>query len=432
MEDIQQIVDYLRKPELSFEVVARGGVLGTVRTMRSNLRSLLQAGSEPIADNITAESLDEHLDLARDSLEDLTDKLTSLNPAQTLELTRFSTRLDLYGGRLSTLMTVLNNLNLTATDRNVECNQMLDKFQSLKRTFQTLFMNHSSQTMVSTQLSVSDQPSVATISTIPLIDLPNPEGNLQGKGSESAPIILGQAHSTPEMIYGKLSHPAEKLISTLPITDGFDLEKLIKFIKIALSLRRIYPDIRRNILSVLMPYAKGPLSSCLAKHSTFRDFHREALTSFIPAKRRNILEQDLFFRPQGLKETLHHFVSDIKETAEVLLINKTEAEITQVIVEALSPEVRNCLVFANRPVNFNDLDALCAQVNNTLYVDNERLSTQGTFSRPEPDCRPIRSPIFCYKCGQKGHTSPQCRQHPSHFRGHNHQQYSKNVTRGGN
>lgn len=68
--------------------------------------------------------------------------------------------------------------------------------------------------------------------------------------------------SGSNFLYGKLNHPTEKLIGTLPNTDEFDLEKLITFLKVALNLCKMYPDIKRNILSVLLPYAQGPLNSC--------------------------------------------------------------------------------------------------------------------------------------------------------------------------
>lgn len=115
-----------------------------------------------------------------------------------------------------------------------------------------------------------------------------------------------------------------------------------------------------------MPYAQGSLNSCLLKHSAFSDFHREVLQNFIPAKRRKTLEQKHFYRPQGQSESLHRFVHGIKEVAQVLLIDKNENEITETILEALSPEVRNCLVFADNPKNFDDLDRLCAHVNNII------------------------------------------------------------------
>lgn len=212
-----------------------------------------------------------------------------------------------------------------------------------------------------------------------------------------------------DFLYGKLNYPAEKLLGTLPHTDGFDIEKLIKLLKVALSLCRMYPDIKRNIISVLLPYAQGSLNSCLLKHSVFSDFHREVLQNFIPSKRHNTLEQELLYRPQGQRESLHQFVHDIKEVAQVLLINKNEKEITELILEALSPEVRNCLVFASKPQNFDDLDGLCAQVNNTLFIYRERQVQETREIRSEREFRPFRSTPVCHRCGQRGHISPQCR-----------------------
>lgn len=53
-------------------------------------------------------------------------------------------------------------------------------------------------------------------------------------------------------VHCTFSHPTKKLISTIPYTDVFGLEKLLKFSKVFLNLIKMYPDNRSRILNVVM------------------------------------------------------------------------------------------------------------------------------------------------------------------------------------
>lgn len=51
-----------------------------------------------------------------------------------------------------------------------------------------------------------------------------------------------------------------------------------------------------------------------------------------------MLTRQLFYRPQGQDESLSNRIEEIKFTAEVLLLQKTEEEITNVIYWEVSPQ----------------------------------------------------------------------------------------------
>lgn len=128
-------------------------------------------------------------------------------------------------------------------------------------------------------------------------------------------------------LYGKLIYLTEKLIFTIPYYDCFDQENLLKYIKVSLNLNKMYPDI-------LCPDAlcPEPFEIVLTELSSFGEFHK-VLNSFIPAKKMNTLAQDLFYRPQGHREKLHLFMNEIKEVLEILLIDKSEAEVVNLIIK---------------------------------------------------------------------------------------------------
>lgn len=115
-----------------------------------------------------------------------------------------------------------------------------------------------------------------------------------------------------------------------------------------------------------------PFELVLTELLFFREFHKE-IHLFISAKRLNTLAQDLLYHPQGHRETLHLFVNEIKEASQVQLIDKGEAEVVIVIIEDLSPEVRNCLVFTHRLRHFGRLDCLYEHFN-TMFTNNQSAS----------------------------------------------------------
>lgn len=85
-----------------------------------------------------------------------------------------------------------------------------------------------------------------------------------------------------------------------------------------------------------MPYEQGSFNYCLLKRSNLTDFHKEALSLIAHTERLSSLVQDLYYRPQGHAEIVHNFVNNIKESSQILKLNKSELEVTD--LEGLLPK----------------------------------------------------------------------------------------------
>ena len=102
--------------------------------------------------------------------------------------------------------------------------------------------------------------------------------------------FLSEVNTSPSLLptslcYNKLPHPAEKIIPGLPKANGFCMDTLLEFFKIAMRLKRCLPASEAGFLALLMPYCCGALGDRLAKHpaaDNFDGFHQEALEFLIP------------------------------------------------------------------------------------------------------------------------------------------------------
>ena len=194
-----------------------------------------------------------------------------------------------------------------------------------------------------------------------------------------------------------------------PKADGFCVETLLEFFKVAMRLKRCFPVSEAGFLALLMPYCNGALGDRLAKHlaaDNFDGFHQEALEFFIPDRLFSSLKQKLFLRAQARGEPLSTYISEIKEAAQVLRLPVTEREVVDNIVSGLSAQTRSCLVFCNRPSTFADLDKICVEVANFQFTD-QTTANRGPANPPaNAGLREDRR--LYYHCKEEGHVRRYC------------------------
>ena len=180
----------------------------------------------------------------------------------------------------------------------------------------------------------------------------------------------------PQYRFNKIPNPVEKLLRELISVDGMDVRLLLRFLAQVLNIRNIFslPDVQ--LLAMIYPYCKGPLSTqvrdALQAGQTFDDFHNNLILFFIPRRMFDSLRQELFGRLQKEEETLAEYVESIKEAAAVLKLSLSEIEVVSNITDGLSSSQRSRLVFEKAPQTYMDLDQLCVHDNNIRFSDNVR------------------------------------------------------------
>ena len=141
--------------------------------------------------------------------------------------------------------------------------------------------NHESPTVSKIQTSHEQLPD-RDVNTLTISEAPQPSGhhNRTSKYAFTTPnAASGPPRSIPHAnfnldLYGKITHPVEKIITEIPYTDGLSITKLLNFIKYLLQIKDLQQLNDWQILQVLLPKCKPPL----------KDRVLESLSSTLPVE----------------------------------------------------------------------------------------------------------------------------------------------------
>lgn len=229
--------------------------------------------------------------------------------------------------------------------------------------------------------------------------------------------------------YHKLPNPLAPIFAGLAAIDGLDVDELLKFLGSILRIREFPGITDTGLLHMIAPYCRGLLLEILLgvlhRQGNFPLFHREVLDAFIPARLREKLRCERFYRSQDNRESLSAYVTSIKETGQVLMVTLSEAEIVEVIMDGLNRAERARLATSQIPTTFAGLNKLCITSRSVQFADEQNAEKERMQSRrqvmsiqppvqqtPQPGNQGFvpRRPYNCYRCGGLGHFRNNCPQ----------------------
>ncbi|URQ09131.1 hypothetical protein [Halyomorpha halys erranti-like virus 1] len=433
-------VDFLRKSDLVFELRIRGLKYdGNVDALRKSLRLALAQNVIPNKHNLSVDSIPEEVDLCKSTLQVLYDDFENLGEAASrTDVVRFRDRLSCFSNRVALVNEFCETLSRSDLNTEIEfcvdeCKRMMISFNgsypasSPKPNINPVTANFPDRT---DPAPLETNPSSSTKHTLPapfIFNNNNP--NVSDKQpntqllsmpncnvSAEPPTIQPQNPVNFPTCYSKLKHPAEESLSRIPFTDGLCVEQILNFFRTTLRIISAFPDLKPQIFSLLIPQTSGAFRNLILLHqgsNDFNAFHQAAINSFIPARQLNDIVKNLFLRKQGQSEKLSQYISDIKESAAVLLLNMTEREVVDIILEGINFKTRSCATFCCRPTSYAELDRLCIEILNVDFVHrnedrtggNPRTSGQFTNIRTRPAGN---SSVTCHHCRRAGHIRPNC------------------------
>lgn len=447
-------VDFLRRSDLLFELYARNYKSDEiVDTLRKKLRLMLAQEIPTDKKYISVEDIPEQVALCKQNLEFLKNDSDNLDESTTrVDASRHRDRLSCFLNRSNLLKEVCSDNNLedyihdldTVLDVtkdliielngkfplnqskspviriNCGANPNSDPSQNINQTSHNNFLspsqmnNNPLEGNPSVQImNLTDPNQISTANTNQNI-VPNFPPSHVNPSCESFPE---NQISTPKYtsLYSKIQHPVIKSLSDLPCTDGLCTETLLRFFRIVLRILTAFPELKLQIFSLLVPYTRGPLLSCLLNNRERNDFdlfHYQAIKSFIPERQLVNIKQNLFWRKQADNERLADYIRDIKETALLLRLNLSEEQVVENILEGINYRIRACCTFNARPRNFVDLDKLCIEVMNIQFIHKDSHYSQRTFP-PANLMRPSIGPSVnrqptCFYCKRPGHVRQNC------------------------
>lgn len=460
-------VDSLRKSDLIFEMLVRGSPEEmSVDDLRKKLRLLLAQNVEPNMELILLDDIPNQVTLCkRNSYVLKTDSENLGESTSKNEATRFRDRLLCFTNRLNILRELCFKNNM---DEQIE---ILDKLL-LENKNMLIDFNGKYQELVCRSPLINLEKNTSALSPAPMVNtqtenqdiLTVPAENFDKSEKVTSvvnkfnfpfkvvenPSVLGteQVVENPNLhysgaeatvtsafnsCYNRLAHPAEKLIAQIPRNvDGFDVDVILKFFRITLRILDAFPEMKSQVFPLIISYTQGPFQNCLLQYrntGNFDIFHSMAIKTFIPERQLYVIIQNLVLRRQGDQERLPEFIRDVRESAAVLRVGMSEAELVSVILEGINSHVRSLATFCKRPTNFSELHELCIHIMNVAFVQG----TPVPNSRHPVEARPANGnfprfsgakPVVCHYCKKEGHIKPHCQLLLRK------QNYSKNVNSG--
>ncbi|XP_063227204.1 uncharacterized protein LOC134533635 [Bacillus rossius redtenbacheri] len=246
-------------------------------------------------------------------------------------------------------------------------------------------------------------------------------------------------------VFGKLTHPLEKMLKDFPATDGLHIPKFLHFLQLIVKLRQSNSLHEAQLLEIIYPFTLGPLAErtnlAISQNLTFDKYHEDILSFFIPSRLLTQLQLSHFNRLQKPGEPLAVYVNEVKEAAAIFRLQVSEQEVINTILDGLSPEERSRLVFLSKPSSFSELDRMCIHSQNVRFADyhrnthfpqsssfkqsknlagsfsptqsdrvyvNSTASGQKQYKMPANQVNSDQKPV-CYFCKNPGHKIKECR-----------------------
>jgi hypothetical protein len=179
----------------------------------------------------------------------------------------------------------------------------------------------------------------------------------------------------------------------------------------------VYPHRRGEVL--------GLLTQALTASENFDVFHERLLRQFIPVRQLSQLRVERYERLQAEGEPLAMYIQSIRDTALIVRISETEAQVVQRIVEGLTPIQRARFVFQDLPSTFVQLEQLIVVDRNITYADKTRqlsasmgrakavetasTSFVSSHRRSPASKKPFQGKtVVCFYCGKTEHIQINC------------------------
>lgn len=447
--------DFLLKDELAYEIrLMNGSDVGGTDTLRKRYRSLVAANPQVTEFEFSENSAGEELEVILGKVKELEDLGGKLEENFEVGVYR---RVD---ARVNHIFSRKQQLLAYATKEQKQ--PIIDKLGEVDLRLNMLI------TRIGNAKAASDLKDIRAAQQTPVVgNLPAGGGQIQDQWQipQTRPNVDEMTHKFPHLqmqetpravqfvnnfsdsCYSKLRNPIEGYLSEIPRTDGLDVNLLLKFFSVLFRIQACLKIQDSQLLQIVFPYTVGALNEKMEKalrlQSSVDALHADVLNSFIPSRLMFVLEQEKFLRLQNSNEPLASYALSIKESVQILRLQKTEEEIVKAIVEGLSPQERQKLIFFGMPRTFEDIEKIAVHSQNVSYIDKQRRVrdnvnvprnfnpefprrsnlNEGDFRRnvrggavgnPRRNFEPRTSaPVVCYKCNKVGHFAAECRNRPN-------------------
>lgn len=434
MSDLK--VDFLVRDELQYELKCRDVTFQekeTVDVLRKLLRKAIKDNVTYSVNNLkTKLKLESELDLIKSKCEAIKSTSEDLSSESRIQdIIRIENKIFHTRSRVENLLRfqlkeesthelkgcldVLNKSQELVSNLNVKTDlkenyvrrvsENNEEEENLNSRLDDVFLEKSSVSKIQEQISLPGVNNPEHVSELNLAHTsrPNLQNTLTQNKQENPPFDMS--------LYNKLSNPLEKYLSGIKITNGLNIEELLSLMKIMFKIKREVKLADSQIINLLVNHCNDPLLNTLLqskeRNLSLTETNRSILENFIPHNMLENMRMHSVNRPQRDNEAFSLYILEVRENAEILMCNYSEAEIVNIIKTGLNFETRSKLTFCADPKSFSELNSLCITFNNVNYSDFCRAKQGPALNRPPTEIHQ-RKPVSCYNCGGVGHIAKNC------------------------
>ncbi|XP_063244621.1 uncharacterized protein LOC134545117 [Bacillus rossius redtenbacheri] len=320
------IPEFLLKDELAFECQLRGVPCEdtTAAVFRKRLRTALQSNLTVDCDKLVNLNPNDEFNLCASKILVLQELVSNLDDENFIStLPRVKNRLAHLNRRVQCLLDIhspkLSEVQIASLETIlIEIQKLGDILNKSETEFSLLcdLPPVSSIAQVCDQLGrlalPTSLPQIPDISPVPgpskqdvepvcsmtgnLVTLPNlTYVSAKQPASANAHVVFSGVPSTHQAtalsnkvsfsnVFGKLTHPLEKMLKDFPATDGLHIPKFLHFLQLIVKLRQSNSLHEAQLLEIIYPFTLGPLAEqtnlAISQNLTFDKYHEDILSFF--------------------------------------------------------------------------------------------------------------------------------------------------------
>lgn len=238
----------------------------------------------------------------------------------------------------------------------------------------------------------------------------------EGRGVARAVEMSGQ--------FSKLPNPLLPVIQGIRELSLRDIDRITEVLWLTCKLQdqaEVSSLSHEVIFQVIYPLADGRLrrliTKCKREGGSLKELRQGILAECLGVNRRKDLADEHYYRVQAREETLGDYIERVREARIALCVEETEGEAVTRILDGMKPEDRLCVMFADKPHSFSDLDNMVKKLEEVKYGDEKRgegrAATKGGRGSQGDGAEGSGSEFRrrrCFRCGSFWHLVKNCKE----------------------
>lgn len=209
--------------------------------------------------------------------------------------------------------------------------------------------------------------------------------------SIASALAAHQTYRETPPVHTRLPRAIYDLITALPNSSGTDSQNFLKFLIGAEQVFELNLIEEKQTLIAILPKTTGQLrtiwATAITQNISYAKLHKDIITTFLPDRAKQQLISEVIYRVQRPNEALIDFITNIKESARVLMPPSTD--ILDIIITGINSSTRARLAGFTAPRTVEELLALIPRLEVIRNIESAGTRQGANYNNREfnPDRR---------------------------------------------